>query len=74
MATAMPTIGPVPGVEGLIVATGFSGHGFALVPAVGDVLARLALGRDPLSALWSGLAWRAPLHAGAAGAHQSTHP
>jgi glycine/D-amino acid oxidase-like deaminating enzyme len=40
----------------------------------GDVLARLALGRDPLSALWSGLAWRAPLHAGAAGAHQSTHP
>jgi sarcosine oxidase subunit beta len=68
----LPTIGPVPGVEGLIVATGFSGHGFALVPAVGDVLARLALGREPLSALWSGLAWRAPVHAGHAAAHQST--
>lgn len=51
----LPILGPVPGVEGLLVAAGFSGHGFALVPAVGDVLARLALGRDPLPHLWTGL-------------------
>jgi len=48
----LPLLGPVPGVEGLLVAAGFSGHGFALVPAVGDVLARLALGLDPLAHLW----------------------
>ena len=54
----LPVIGPVPGVEGLLVAAGFSGHGFALSPAVGDVLARLALGRDPLLHLWEGLRWR----------------
>ena len=51
----LPVLGPVPGVEGLLVAAGFSGHGFALVPVVGDVLARLALGLDPLSHLWRGL-------------------
>ena len=51
---------PVPGVAGLFIATGFSGQGFALTPAVGDVLARLALGRDPLPSLRAGLARRAP--------------
>lgn len=51
----LPVLGPVGGVAGLLVAAGFSGHGFALVPVVGDVLARLALGLDPLSHLWSGL-------------------
>lgn len=51
----LPILGPVPGVEGVFVAAGFSGHGFALAPAVGDVLARLALGRDPLPHLWKGL-------------------
>jgi sarcosine oxidase, subunit beta len=51
----LPVIGPVPGVEGVLVAAGFSGHGFALSPVVGDVLARLALGRDALFALWSEL-------------------
>jgi glycine/D-amino acid oxidase-like deaminating enzyme len=56
----LPTLGPVPGVDGLYIAAGFSGHGFALAPAVGDVLARLALDRDPLSSLWAGLAWRTP--------------
>ena len=45
---------PVPGIDGLLVAAGFSGQ-FALVPVVGDVLARLALGVDPLRHLWSGL-------------------
>jgi sarcosine oxidase subunit beta len=40
----LPVIGPVPGVAGLLIATGFSGHGFALSPMVGDLLARLTLG------------------------------
>lgn len=39
-----PVLGPVDGVEGLIVAFGFSGHGFKLAPAVGEVLAQAALG------------------------------
>lgn len=51
----LPILGPVPGVAGLLVAAGFCGHGFALAPAVGEVLARLALGRDPLLHLWKGL-------------------
>jgi len=51
----LPVLGPVPGIAGLLVAAGFSGHGFALVPTVGDILARLALGRDPLAHLWRGL-------------------
>ena len=51
----LPVLGPVPGVDGLLVATGFSGHGFALSPLVGDVLARLALGLDPRAELWRGL-------------------
>jgi len=42
----LPVIGPVPAVEGLVIAVGFSGHGFALTPAVGDVLASLALGAE----------------------------
>ena len=56
MPDDLPVLGPVPGVDGALVATGFSGHGFALVPTVGDVLARLALGLDPLAHLWRGLA------------------
>jgi sarcosine oxidase subunit beta len=52
---AVPFIGPVPGIDGLLVAAGFCGHGFALSPAVGDILARLALGRDARGHLWRGL-------------------
>jgi sarcosine oxidase subunit beta len=51
----VPLIGPVPGIDGLIVAAGFCGHGFALSPAVGDILARLALGLDARDHLWRGL-------------------
>ena len=58
----LPLLGPVSGIDGLFVAAGFSGHGFALAPAVGDVLARLALGRDARQDLWKGLrADRTPL-------------
>ena len=52
----LPVIGPVPGVEGLLIATGFSGHGFALSPVVGDLLARHASGRA--AELGSGLTFR----------------
>ncbi|WP_210583183.1 FAD-binding oxidoreductase [Streptomyces sp. GESEQ-35] len=44
-----PVIGPA-GVEGLIVATGFSGHGFKISPAVGELVADLVEfgdSRDP---------------------------
>jgi sarcosine oxidase subunit beta len=51
----LPVLGFVPGLDGGLVAAGFSGHGFALAPAVGDVLARLALGRDANEHLWRGL-------------------
>jgi glycine/D-amino acid oxidase-like deaminating enzyme len=49
-------IGPVAGIEGLVIAVGFSGHGFALSPMIGDVLARLALGGE--AKLGSGLTLR----------------
>jgi glycine/D-amino acid oxidase-like deaminating enzyme len=51
----LPILGPVPGIGGLLVAAGFSGHGFALSPMIGDILARLATGRDALEPLWEGL-------------------
>ena len=51
----LPLIGAVPGVAGAFAATGFCGHGFALSPVVGDILARLALGLDAREALWRGL-------------------
>ena len=35
----MPLLGRVPGLDGLSVAVGFSGHGFKIAPAVGDLLA-----------------------------------
>jgi glycine/D-amino acid oxidase-like deaminating enzyme len=34
-----PALGPVPGIEGLYVAAGFSGHGFKLSPVVGEIMA-----------------------------------
>ncbi|MEP7056538.1 MAG: FAD-binding oxidoreductase [Caldimonas sp.] len=39
-----PVLGRVPDVPGLVVAYGFSGHGFKLSPAVGRVIAQEALG------------------------------
>jgi len=40
----LPFIGPVVGLDGLTVAAGFSGHGFALAPAVGRVVAEQLVG------------------------------
>ena len=51
----LPVLGRVPELEGVLIAAGFSGHGFALSPAVGDILARLALGRDAREDMWRGL-------------------
>jgi sarcosine oxidase subunit beta len=41
----VPLIGPIPGLDGLVVAVGFSGHGFAIAPAVGRALADQLAGR-----------------------------
>jgi sarcosine oxidase subunit beta len=46
----VPLIGPLPGAGGVYLATGFSGHGFQLSPAVGDAVAR-ALGGAGVPAL-----------------------
>ena len=42
-----PVLGRLPGISGLVVGYGFSGHGFKLSPAVGRVLAQEALGITP---------------------------
>ncbi|MFB4283898.1 NAD(P)/FAD-dependent oxidoreductase [Nonomuraea sp. MTCD27] len=41
---ARPMLGPVAGLDGLIVAAGFSGMGFKICPAVGRALAEMAVG------------------------------
>jgi glycine/D-amino acid oxidase-like deaminating enzyme len=42
-----PLVGAVPGVEGLFVAVGFSGHGFKLAPTISEALAQTMLGQTP---------------------------
>lgn len=44
---ALPVIDRAPGIDGLIVAAGFSGHGFGIGPATGEILRDLALGEPP---------------------------
>jgi glycine/D-amino acid oxidase-like deaminating enzyme len=44
---AHPLIGAVPGVDGLWLVSGFSGHGFKMGPAVGRGVAALIAGGDP---------------------------
>jgi glycine/D-amino acid oxidase-like deaminating enzyme len=46
MPDAVPVIGPVDGLPGLWIATGFSGHGFGIGPAAGRLAADLVTG-DP---------------------------
>ena len=41
---AMPVVGPVPGIPGLFCATGFSGKGFKMAPAIGSAVAELVTG------------------------------
>lgn len=40
-------VGWLPGAEGLLVAAGFSGHGFMHAPALGEEVARMILGEEP---------------------------
>jgi len=42
----VPILGRAPLFEGLIVATGMSGHGFGIGPGFGAILARIATGKD----------------------------
>ncbi|WP_236741673.1 FAD-dependent oxidoreductase [Brucella abortus] len=46
MPDIIPVISPLPGVEGLIVATGFSGHGFGIGPGAGRSRRRYGLQRN----------------------------
>jgi glycine/D-amino acid oxidase-like deaminating enzyme len=45
---AIPIISAVDRIPGLIVATGFSGHGFGIGPAAGQLAADLVTGKPPL--------------------------
>ena len=65
---ALPVLDHAPGVDNLIVAGGFSGHGFGIGPATGLVLRDLLLERRPSVALdafrfdrFSNMAVKAPL-------------
>jgi sarcosine oxidase subunit beta len=42
-----PVLGRLPDVPGLVVAYGFSGHGFKLSPAVGEMMAARITGARP---------------------------
>lgn len=48
---ALPVLDRAPGIEGLYVAAGFSGHGFGIGPAVGQAMAALVLGQAPQTPL-----------------------
>jgi len=50
-ADGLPVIGPSGTVPGLIHAFGFCGHGFALVPLVGPLVAQMLDGRMPSQSL-----------------------
>jgi len=45
---AVPVISPVRSLPGLVIATGFSGHGFGIGPAAGQLAANLATGDSPI--------------------------
>jgi glycine/D-amino acid oxidase-like deaminating enzyme len=44
---AVPVISPVESLPGLIIATGFSGHGFGIGPGAGKLASELATGASP---------------------------
>lgn len=44
---AMPVMDSVPGLPGLYLASGFSGHGFGIGPAAGELMAQLIQGQTP---------------------------
>jgi glycine/D-amino acid oxidase-like deaminating enzyme len=44
----VPVISEVPSVKGLIVAAGFSGHGFGIGPGSGRLISDIATGNPPI--------------------------
>lgn len=44
---AVPVIDSIPAIPGLVIASGFSGHGFGIGPAAGKLAADLATGAPP---------------------------
>lgn len=46
MPDAVPAMGPVDGLENVLIATGFSGHGFGFGPAAGYLMAELICGKE----------------------------
>ncbi len=50
---ALPVLDHAPGVEGIVVGMGFSGHGFCLGPVTGQILSDLVTGRQPVHDLSS---------------------
>jgi sarcosine oxidase subunit beta len=48
MPDVIPVISPLPGIDGLIVATGFSGHGFGIGPGAGRLVADMVSGETPV--------------------------
>ncbi|HYG41838.1 MAG TPA: FAD-binding oxidoreductase [Bordetella sp.] len=44
---ALPVMSPVADIAGFYLASGFSGHGFGIGPAAGELMADLVLGRTP---------------------------
>lgn len=47
----LPVLGPVEGVQGLLLATGFSGHGFCLGPIIGELMSQYVVDGQPALAL-----------------------
>jgi sarcosine oxidase subunit beta len=47
----LPIIGPVEGIQGYLLVTGFSGHGFCLGPIIGKLLSELVLDGEPSMSL-----------------------
>ena len=43
----VPVISPVDEVPGLVIATGFSGHGFGIGPGAGRLVADIVMGTEP---------------------------
>ncbi|NWJ25755.1 FAD-binding oxidoreductase [Rhizobium sp. RM] len=44
---ALPVLDHAPGISGLVIGMGFSGHGFCLGPVTGQILSDLVTGRQP---------------------------
>jgi sarcosine oxidase, subunit beta len=47
----IPILGPIPEVSGYLIVAGFSGHGFTISPAVGQVISEIAQNKNPSIAI-----------------------